>query len=108
MPSDKTAPGIGTTAADVELAVTPPPAISPDVDLGAGQNPQGGTPLPVSTSKASAVVMTARRPWSIGQSIGLSRGYTFVPGEVTEVTVGDAAVLCGREWDGRTFKRAGQ
>lgn len=54
------------------------------------------------------VVMSARRPWSIGQSIGLSRGYTFEPGKATEVTAEDARILCGREWDGRTFKRAAE
>lgn len=52
------------------------------------------------------VIMRARRPWAIGESIGLSRGYTFAPGVPVEVAAADAAILCSREWDGRRFVRA--
>ncbi len=52
------------------------------------------------------VVMTARRTWTIGASIGLSRGYTFVPGVRTRVSSADADLLTSRAWDDRTFSRA--
>lgn len=93
MPNDKTAPEV-----TVPLA-----GDAADGDLGAGPRPPVAGPP---TAKREAVVMSARRPWSIGQSIGLSRGYTFEPGKAIEVTAEDARILCGREWDGRRFRRA--
>lgn len=52
------------------------------------------------------VIMRARRPWAVGETIGLSRGYSFAPGVPVEVAAADAAILVGREWDGRRFLRA--
>ena len=52
--------------------------------------------------------MTGRRPWTVGDSISLSVGYTFVPGVPIVVTAADAKVLCGRkDWDGRHFEHVG-
>lgn len=75
-----------------------------DVPADVAETRPAGTATP--PAKATTVVMSARRPWSIGQSIGLSRGYTFEPGKAVEVTAEDARILCAREWDGRAFRRA--
>lgn len=55
------------------------------------------------------VVMTGRRPWAVGESIGLSQGYSFEPGVPVAVAEADAKLLVGKKdgWDGRHFERAG-
>lgn len=62
--------------------------------------------LPKAKSGHVWIVMKARRGWSIGESIGLSQGYTFQPGVAQEVTAADAAILLAGQFDGRTFTRA--
>lgn len=84
-----------------------PPETYPDLASESAPGPVKGLAAKVPAAR-EVVVMSARRPWSIGQSIGLSSGYTFEPGKATEVTAEDARILCGREWDGRTFKRAAE
>lgn len=61
-----------------------------------------GRPVTVS------VLMSGRRPWAVGDAIGLSQGYTFEPGVPIEVTEADAKILCNKDgWDGRHFERCG-
>ena len=79
---------------DVKVKAFPTPSPMPE--------PKPTPPPPPTVAR---VVMHGRRPWVVGETIGLSRGYTFTPGSPVEVTAADAKILMGREWDGRRFVR---
>lgn len=68
----------------------------------------GDNQAPKAAPATVLVVMTAGRPWAVGESIGLSKGYTFEPGVPIDVSSADAKILCTKDgWDGRYFERCG-
>ena len=110
MPDTRGDVGGGSTSAMTARATNP--ALDPESDRDmAAAPPPATTPLTTATPAVATantvVVMTGRRTWIIGESIGLSQGYTFVPGAPIEVTPGDAKLLLSREWDGRSFSVPG-